>query len=48
MRNIDLADRWYKCCHCKQELMYGTNPCPNCQNELGWIEKFEVARSENL
>lgn len=39
MWNSDSADRWYKCCRCKHDLLYGTSPCPNCKCELGWVGK---------
>jgi hypothetical protein len=34
--NFDLADKWYKCPICKNDLPYNISPCPKCKSELGW------------
>jgi hypothetical protein len=40
--NFDLVNKWYKCPICKNDLPYGTSPCPGCKSELGWIGQTDI------
>lgn len=33
---------WYKCPKCNQDIIFGTNPCPNCKSSLAWSQQGPV------
>jgi hypothetical protein len=37
--DFNLINKWYKCPTCKNDLPFGTRPCPKCKSELGWTGK---------
>lgn len=43
-RNKIQKGQWYDCPKCSKEILYGTNPCPNCKCTLSWSHQGATSR----